>query len=166
MGLPVVTGTTGWYEKIEQIESKICEKVGVLYGSNFSIGVNLVFNLLANFSEQIAKPKIYDAVCIETHHKWKKDSPSGTAKEICNIVNKKFLSSDSEIPCCSARFGNVIGKHEVIFDSEFDDIAIIHNAKNRDGFALGAVLGAGWLVGKKGIFNFKDEFTNIMNFAG
>ncbi len=148
--IPVVSGTTGWLDKKNEIE-EICKKnnTAFLYASNFSIGMNLFFELNKNLSKIISKYPEYISSIEETHHLEKKDNPSGTS-----LTLSKALPKNTEI--ISNRKEGVIGVHKVKYVSDIDDIEIIHNSKSRKGFALGALMAAEWIEDKKGIFEFKD----------
>jgi 4-hydroxy-tetrahydrodipicolinate reductase len=166
-GVPIVVGTTGWYDHLDWVKKKCTEKNGaVLYASNFSIGVNILFALNKRLAELMAKEKNYHPLITESHHTQKKDSPSGTAislakdilqfnKEKKNWVNSGTAKSD-ELPIISIREGDVKGIHEVQYKSDVDLITLRHEAFSRDGFALGAIKAAHWVVGKKGCFEFKE----------
>jgi 4-hydroxy-tetrahydrodipicolinate reductase len=153
----MVVGTTGWYAEIPKIRADV-ESLGIgfLYGSNFSIGVNLFFDLI-----QTAAPALqhnYLPQIFERHHAHKKDAPSGTAVTIQNILQK---NSDLEIEVTSFREGEVVGMHEVVLDSTHDTIYLCHDAKSRRGFAEGAVRAAEWILGKKGFYDFKDVWREL-----
>jgi 4-hydroxy-tetrahydrodipicolinate reductase len=153
----MVVGTTGWYAEIPKIRADV-ESLGIgfLYGSNFSIGVNLFFDLI-----QTAAPALqhnYLPQIFERHHAQKKDAPSGTAVTIQNIMQK---NSDLEIEVTSFREGEVVGMHEVVLDSTHDTIYLCHDAKSRRGFAEGAVRAAEWILGKKGFYDFKDVWREL-----
>lgn len=148
-----VIGTTGWKdienEVIDYFKEKGCSLV---YASNFSMGVNLFFESVEKISEQLSKLKIYDPYILELHHKEKKDSPSGTAVTLNEIINKHF---QTEIPTSSIRSGKIKGIHEVGFESAIDKISLKHEAYSREGFAIGAVLAAEWLDESPGIYSFR-----------
>jgi 4-hydroxy-tetrahydrodipicolinate reductase len=153
----MVVGTTGWYAEIPKIRADV-ESLGsgFLYGSNFSIGVNLFFDLVQTSAPALQHnylPHIY-----ERHHAQKKDAPSGTAVTIQNIMQK---NSDLEIEVTSFREGEVVGMHEVVLDSTHDTIYLCHDAKSRRGFAEGAVRAAEWILGKKGFYDFKDVWREL-----
>ncbi|MBI5475359.1 MAG: 4-hydroxy-tetrahydrodipicolinate reductase [Ignavibacteriales bacterium] len=174
-GKNIVVGTTGWYDKMKDVE-KIVEKnkIGFLYSPNFSLGMNIFFQILYSTSHIFDKFDCYDPAIHETHHRNKVDSPSGTALTLGQIVlsqirrkNKMYqetahkqLKSD-ELHISSTRVGNVVGQHHVLFDSEADSIELIHTAKNRAGFAMGALIAAQFLKGKKGIYTMKDVITSF-----
>lgn len=153
----MVVGTTGWYSEIPMIRAEVEKQgCGFLYGSNFSIGVNLFFDLVQTSAPALQHkylPHIY-----ERHHVQKKDAPSGTAVTIQNLLQK---NSDLEIEVTSFREGEVVGMHEVVLDSTHDTIYLCHDAKSRRGFAEGAVRAAEWIAGKKGFFDFKDVWREM-----
>lgn len=168
-GIPVVSGTTGWLEKYEEAKS-ICEKKqgAFLYASNFSIGVNLFFELNKKLAELTKTFPDYKPSIEETHHTAKLDAPSGTAISLAeqiiektNKTNWKLQESaepigESSIPITAFRVANVPGTHTIKYQSEIDDLEIKHTAHSRKGFAMGAVLAAEWLPGKSGCFGMKD----------
>ena len=152
VGVPVVSGTTGWNIEATRLEA-IRQKAGLMWSSNYSIGVNLLFALnkqLAKFME--AYPN-YTPHMTEVHHIHKLDAPSGTAKTLQEAIGDKRLAlADIE----SIREGEVPGIHTVTWDSEVDTITISHSAKSRKGFALGAVIAAEWMRGKTGWHEFSE----------
>jgi 4-hydroxy-tetrahydrodipicolinate reductase len=156
-GKNMVVGTTGWYSEISDIQREVeAHNTGFVYGSNFSIGVNLFFNLV-----QAAAPALqhkYLPHIYERHHAQKKDAPSGTAVTIQSLLRQ---NSDFEIEVTSFREGEVVGMHEVVFDSGVDTIYLCHDAKSRRGFAEGAIRAAEWIIGKKGFFDFKDVWREL-----
>ncbi len=165
-GVPVVSGTTGWLDKYEEALT-ICKENngGFISATNFSLGVNIFFELNEQLAKMMANLKEYHITMEEIHHTNKLDAPSGTAITLANgIINnsdKKNWSLDvtnqeDEIPIVSKRIPNVPGTHSVKYASEIDTIDIKHTAHNRDGFALGAVIAAEWLVDKKGVFTMKN----------
>lgn len=175
MGKPVVVGTTGWLESLGEVERLVREHKGrVLYGSNFSIGVNLFFSIVRHAAALFNDEALYDIAIHEIHHTRKADSPSGTARSLAHIVLEEIerktclLTETSHGPIppdalhiTSQRLGATTGTHSVIVDSEADTIEIIHRAKNRSGFALGALLGAEWLSAQpSGLYRFEDLYTH------
>lgn len=170
-GIPVVSGTTGWLNKMPEVIS-MCDKseAGFFYASNFSLGVNLFFKLNKHLAKLMQPFKDYKVSINEIHHTRKLDAPSGTAitlaegiiSEIPELTNWKSeeVLSDNEIPIYSFREGDVPGTHEIIFDSKVDKISIKHEAKSRKGFAMGAVLAAEFMAGKKGFYSM-DDLLNI-----
>ncbi len=167
MGVPVVSGSTGWIEKMEEIKTFCKEHNGsFLYASNFSVGVNIFFELNKRLATLMASHSEYDISIEEIHHTQKKDAPSGTAITLANHIQeriqqkKKWVNHQShdaaELPIISKREDPAPGTHRVQYSSSIDDIEIIHTAHNRKGFAWGAVLAAEFIKGKKGIFNMSD----------
>jgi len=159
--VPVVVGTTGWLDQKADIEKLVSDAGGALvYGANFSIGVNLFYKISAYAAELFAKFPEYEAFIEEQHHSRKKDAPSGTALKIEEIVFNKFFGEDADegvrVPIAATRAGNIPGTHRVGFDGPADQILLTHTARSREGFALGAVMAAEWIVGKKGFFEFTD----------
>src|SRR6266566_766117 len=156
-GKNMVVGTTGWYAELASVRKMVEERgTGFLYGSNFSIGVNLFFDLVRAAAPGIQReyfPQIY-----ERHHAQKKDAPSGTAATMQAILQ---AASGTETEITSFREGDVVGMHELVLDSPHDTIYLCHDAKTRRGFAEGAVRAAEWLAGKKGFFDFKDVWREM-----
>lgn len=164
--IPVVSGTTGWLEKYEEVVT-FCktQQSGFLYASNFSIGVNLFFKI-NQFVAQLMHPhqSAYQTEIQEIHHIHKLDAPSGTAITIAERIIKETdytgweldNASQGTLPIEALREGEVPGTHTVHYRSEIDQISIKHEAYKRDGFALGAVIAAEWLAGKEGIFSMDD----------
>jgi len=175
---PVVTGTTGWYEKLPEISKAVLSSgSSLLWSSNFSLGVNL-FYCIACYAAKLIDPfKAYDVAGFETHHNKKADSPSGTAKTLVDMVlgqmtrKKKAVYQTldrkpdaDELHFASLRAGSVPGTHSLIFDSDADAIEITHTARNREGFASGTVLAAEWLAAEKrtGIFTMDDVLKELL----
>jgi len=155
----IVVGTTGWYGELARIRPMVEDPgcgIGLLYASNFSIGVNLFFEVAR--SAAAALQHQYFGQIFERHHAQKKDAPSGTAMALQRIV-KDSVGTDLEIT--SFREGDVVGMHELVFESPADTIYLCHDAKSRRGFAEGAVRASEWLVGKKGVFDFKDVWREL-----
>lgn len=155
VGCNLVVGTTGWHNQLDDVR-KIVESsgVGMVYAANFSIGVNLFYRLARQAAELFAAFPIYDPFLTESHHKFKKDAPSGTALEIKRLVQPAF--KEREVPVSSTRAGYIPGVHELGFDSEADTVVLRHTARSRQGFAEGALYAARWIVGKKGLFDFAE----------
>ncbi len=152
-GIPVVSGTTGWLEKMQDIEKLCIERNGAfLYASNFSLGMNIFFEINKKLAELMKNHK-YESKIHETHHTEKLDSPSGTAIALAEQM-ENILNTKSQIT--NDRINNVTGTHQITYSSSVDEIEIKHIAKNRDGFAMGAIIAAEWIIGKKGIFSMKD----------
>lgn len=165
-GVPVVSGTTGWLDQLEDVEAYCKEKSSAfIYASNFSIGVNLFFHLNKLLAKTMSKVNGYQASMEEIHHIHKKDAPSGTAITLADEIIKqdsryKSWSLDSEkensISINAKRINEVPGTHSIKYESEVDQIEICHEAKNRKGFAEGSVVAAEWLHGKTGIYSMND----------
>jgi 4-hydroxy-tetrahydrodipicolinate reductase len=156
-GKNMVVGTTGWYSEISKIKTDVeRQKTGFIYGSNFSVGVNLFFDLVRAATPALEHeyfPHIY-----ERHHVHKKDAPSGTAVTIQQLLQQ---DSNLEIEITSFREGEVVGMHELVLDSAADTIYLCHDSKSRRGFAEGAVRAAEWISGRKGFFDFRDIWREI-----
>jgi 4-hydroxy-tetrahydrodipicolinate reductase len=154
--LPLVIGTTGWYDKLEEVKGLV-EKYqsAVLYGPNFSVGIFIWMQTLAEASKWINAFEGYEAAGIEQHHAQKLDSPSGTALEMARTVEAR-IDRLHQLPISSVRCGYIPGIHTLTFDSACDNISITHTARNRKGFADGAIIAAEWLLGKKGFYSFND----------
>lgn len=167
-GFPIVTGTTGWYEGILEVRKMVREHEGrFFYASNFSMGMNILFQVNERLAELIADHPQYRPRIHEVHHTEKKDSPSGTAITLAaDILDhshiltewKNEASTDEHVlPIISERIGKEPGLHEVIYEGETDILSLKHEAKNRQGFALGAILAAEWLVKcEPGTYGMKD----------
>jgi 4-hydroxy-tetrahydrodipicolinate reductase len=177
-GVPVVVGTTGWYEQMSEIQ-QLCEQgnSAMMWASNFSVGVNIFFHVNKMLSRIMSRYPYYEVQVEEIHHTQKLDSPSGTAitiaegimegihskKEWVNVLSTETEPTDENVKpdqllIESHRIENVPGTHTVLYDSEVDSIEFKHTAHNRNGFALGAVLAAEWLKDKKGFYSAKDMF--------
>ncbi len=158
-GKNLVVGTTGWYEQLPRLrEMVLSAKTGFLYGSNFSIGVNLFFEIVATAAAALKYD--YSGQIFERHHAQKKDAPSGTAITIQKIV-REAGGKEKEVEIVSFREGDVVGMHEVIFNSSGDRIYLCHDAKSRRGFAEGAVRAAEWLAGKTGFYEFRNVWREL-----
>lgn len=174
-GKNIVVGTTGWYDKIDEVKKIVSDKkIGLLYSPNFSLGMNIFYQIVASAVTAMDKFDMYDIALQEIHHRKKADSPSGTALTLSQIIlqhtrrKKEVFHEPShheikpeQLHVASLRVGSVAGTHTVIFDSEADSVQLTHTAKNRSGFALGALVAAEWLKGKKGLYTMKDVFTSI-----
>jgi len=154
----MVVGTTGWYGEMERVRKLVEQSgIGFVFGANFSIGVNLFFEIVR--SATIASSVHgYEARILERHHVHKKDAPSGTAVAMRNIVRD---AGGGEAQIASEREGEVVGYHELVLESPSDTITLAHNAKSRRGFAEGAVRAAEWLPGHKGFYDFKDVWRDL-----
>lgn len=153
-GVPVVVGTTGWYDALPEV-TRIAKETGtgVLWSPNFSLGVNVLIELARYAGTLMRSLESFDAHIVETHHSRKKDAPSGTAIAIGKAASDAL---DRPIPTTSVRTGSVPGTHELIFDGMFEQLSLTHLARDRRVFAEGALQAAGWLIGKKGVFTMRD----------
>ncbi len=174
--IPIIVGTTGWSDELDQIKQEVEKKKGsLLYASNFSIGVHLFWELSKHFSKIMSKYPSYKPSITETHHTEKLDAPSGTAITTAEVMlknqkdYKSWALSDDEkhddqvLPIIAKRLPEVPGTHEITYKSDIDYLSLTHEAKNRKGFALGAVIAAEWLIDKKGTFTMSDiiNFTSL-----
>jgi 4-hydroxy-tetrahydrodipicolinate reductase len=172
----VVVGTTGWYSKLNKARGIVGRnRIGLIYASNFSIGVNMFCRIVENAAKIANKIEDYDVYGYEIHHNKKADSPSGTAKTICDILIKNIKRKNklvfdrldrkiapNELHFASIRAGSIPGTHIVGFDSGADTIELKHEARNREGFALGALMAAKWINGKKGLYNIDHMMKDIL----
>lgn len=166
LNIPVVSGTTGWLDKFNEATTNCATKNGAfIYASNYSLGVNLFFELNSQLAKMMARFKEYNIALEEIHHTQKLDAPSGTAISLAEgiIANSSkenwaldVTKNNNEIPIVAKRIDKVPGTHTVTYNSIVDEIEIKHTAKNRDGFALGAIIAAEWLQHKKGVYTMKD----------
>ncbi len=166
-GVPVVSGSTGWNDRLPEARNACSEKNGsFIHTSNFSIGVNIFFEINKHLARLMASQPAYSVGLKEIHHTAKKDAPSGTAVSLAEQIienypaKKSWVNHDTyvatEIPVISERIDPAAGTHHVKYSSEVDDIEIIHTAHSRKGFALGAVLAAEYITDKKGVFTMSD----------
>jgi 4-hydroxy-tetrahydrodipicolinate reductase len=167
LGIPTVSGSTGWLDNYTAIEKKCTDKNGsFLYASNFSVGVNIFFEINKRLAQLMGAQPEYDVTVTEIHHTQKKDAPSGTAitlaEQVLEAVPRKqrwvnhISDNPEDLEIISERTDPYPGLHKVTYRSAIDDIEITHNAHNRNGFALGAVLAAEYIKDKKGIFTMKE----------
>ncbi len=171
--LPVVTGTTGWHDQFDFVVEQCTKYDGAFfYAPNFSIGVNIFFKANNQLAKLMSGINNYKVKINETHHIHKLDAPSGTAISTAEGIikaHKKLTTwsldtdkTEEQLPIYSFREGEITGKHEVVYESDEDKIILQHEAKNRGGFALGAVLAAEYIYGKKGIFNMNDLMQQML----
>jgi len=160
-GVNLVVGTTGWFDQRARVE-KIVEDtgIGLVYGANFSLGMNLFFEIVAQAARVVGMLPQYEAYLHEEHHSAKKDAPSGTALSLLDVIRPHLDNRNPSVTC--VRAGRIPGTHIIGFDSEADSILLEHRARSRRGFAEGAVLAARWVAGKKGIFDFRNIFREIV----
>lgn len=153
----MVVGTTGWHGELPRIRQMVEQKgTGLVYASNFSIGVNLFFEIAKSAAGALWHG--YSGQIFERHHAQKKDAPSGTALAVQRAIRE---ASGREVEITSFREGDVVGMHETVFDSDADTIYLCHDAKSRRGFGEGAVRAAEWLAGKTGFYDFKDIWREL-----
>lgn len=158
----IVVGTTGWYGNLEEARKTAKENgVGIIYSPNFSIGVNVFFRLIKDISKIMNNLNDYNVSMKETHHIHKKDAPSGTARKIAEII-KENMSRAGDINIESVRKGEIPGTHIVNFESYVDVIKLEHEAKGREGFAVGAVMAAEWINKKKGFYSIEDMMNELI----
>jgi 4-hydroxy-tetrahydrodipicolinate reductase len=157
LGANMVIGTTGWYSEIPYVRKLVEEnKTGLVYGSNFSVGVNVFFEIARAAASAAAHS--YTIKIVERHHQHKKDAPSGTAVSIQQVI-KEASASQPEIT--SIREGETVGTHVILLDSPNDTMMLVHDSKSRRGFAEGAVKAAEWIKGKKGFYDFRQIFKEL-----
>lgn len=157
-GIPIIVGTTGWKDEMSDVKLLVERYDGAMvFGANFSIGVNLFYKVAEYAAELFAKFPDYDAFIEEQHHSRKKDAPSGTALKLKDVVGKHVHIGD----IAATRAGHIPGTHRVGFDSPADQILLEHTARSRDGFALGALLAAEWIVGKRGFYEFSEVLDDL-----
>ena len=177
-GKPLILGTTGWYEHMDELKNLCTKQNGcIVYGSNFSTGVNLFFMLNDFLAKLMKTQKKYHVFIEETHHTQKKDSPSGTAITLANgiLENRKWLkewtnsneltdedADETKLAIISNRDGDAIGEHVVTYYSENDSIQIAHEAFDRKGFAEGSIIAAEWALHKKGFYSFRDVVKEML----
>jgi 4-hydroxy-tetrahydrodipicolinate reductase len=175
-GIPIVTGTTGWMGDLEVVRGEVADMGGsFIYSSNYSVGVNVLFQLNKVLARLMNGLPEYDCFVEEAHHRHKKDAPSGTAHtlaaQIIHALGRKTRVADAslrhrapepeELSVAYTRAGEIVGEHTVTYISDVDRIGISHEAFNRRGFALGAVIAAEWVQGKKGFFEFGEVFEGV-----
>jgi 4-hydroxy-tetrahydrodipicolinate reductase len=156
-GCPIVVGTTGWYSRLDELSADVKQQGGALLTApNFSVGVAVFDRVVAEAARLFAKLEGFDAHLVETHHAAKKDAPSGTAGALAHTAEAALGRA---IPITSVRTGSVPGTHEVIFDAPFEQVRLVHEARDRRVFAEGALVAARWLVGRRGIFTMRDVLS-------
>ncbi len=175
-GYPAVIGTTGWLDRKDEILGRIdTSACSIIHSGNFSIGVAIMLETVSHLSELLAKAGIYDVAIDEVHHRAKADCPSGTALMIADRVLSSFPGKEKLVVGCPEgrmepgelqiscrRVGSVPGIHSLVADSSVDTITLTHSARSREGFALGAVKAAEWIVGRKGFFGMDDFIKDFL----
>ena len=160
-GIPLVAGTTGWYERMDEVMNYCKQKsASFIYGSNFSIGVNIFFKINELLANIMSKQEDFSVKIEETHHITKKDAPSGTAIHLSKIIENQY-NKPIDIPVISYRLTDVPGIHKVTYQAENEVIELTHTAKNRIELAKGAVKAALWLLQHPGIYDFKEIALEI-----
>src|SRR5260370_33488217 len=158
--VPLVEGTTGWSAESGEVRSMVEQQEGALiYGANFSVGIQVFYRIAARAAELFRGLESYDAFIEEAHHKRKRDAPSGTAVQLREIVAARL---GREVPVASTRAGYIPGTHRLGFDSVADQITLTHTARSREGFAAGALVAARWIAGRKGVYEFSAVFDEII----
>jgi 4-hydroxy-tetrahydrodipicolinate reductase len=160
--VPLVEGTTGW--QAQEAEARRLMEMAegaMVFGANFSIGVNVFYRLVERAAELFRGVAAYDAFIEEAHHANKRDAPSGTALHLRALLARR-LSGGREVPIASTRAGHIPGVHRVGFDSAADEVTLIHTARSRDGFAAGALAAARWIAGRRGVYAFADVLDEIL----
>ena len=159
-GVPLVVGTTAWLNELTRVKNIVSEYDGALvYGSNFSVGAQVFFRIAQFAAGLFQHLGSYDAFIEEAHHKRKADAPSGTALQLGEIVADRL---GRDVPISSTRAGHIPGTHRVGFDSSADQITLEHAARSREGFALGALMAAKWIIGRKGLYEYAEVFDEIL----
>ena len=159
-GVPLVEGATGWHTSLDEVKRIANEaNAALIYGANFSVGVQIFYRLAARAGELLRDLESYDGFIEEAHHKRKRDAPSGTAIQLREIIAQGL---GREVPVASIRAGYIPGTHRLSFDSAADQIRLTHTARSREGFAAGALLAARWIVGRKGVYEFSEVFEEIV----
>lgn len=158
-GCPVVVGTTGWYDSLDAVSAAVKKAGGgMLWSANFSIGIQIFLDLARRAGALVANIEGWDAHIVETHHTAKKDAPSGTASMIEQAVREEL---GRKVPITSIRTGSVPGTHELILDSQSEQLTVAHAVRDRAVFAAGALAAADWLVGKRGVFTMRDFLAGV-----
>ncbi len=159
-GVPLVEGTTAWNKHEREVRALVEENDGALiYGANFSVGVNLFYRIVQRAGELFKGVEEYAPFIEEAHHARKKDAPSGTAIRLREMLEAVL---EHEVPVASTRAGFIPGTHRVGFDSVADQITLTHTARSREGFAAGALMAASWIVGRRGVYEFSEAFDEIL----
>jgi 4-hydroxy-tetrahydrodipicolinate reductase len=159
--VPLVEGTTGWREDEESVRRIVLEHGGALvYGANFSIGVNVFYRVVSYAAELFHVSRNYAPFIEEAHHARKRDAPSGTALRLRDLLSEHFR--EQEISVASTRAGYIPGTHRVGFDGAADQIMLTHEARSREGFAAGALLAARWIAKRKGVYEFSEVMDDIL----
>ena len=160
LGVPLAIGTTGWLDQLDRVRA-VVERHGaaLVYGANFSIGVNAFYRVVGAAARAFAAQGDYDAFLYEAHHKYKKDAPSGTALRLLDVVREAGYARSVDV--ATQRSGQFPGIHEIGFDSAADTIRVSHAARNREGFASGSLKAARWIMGQRGVYEFSQVWDRL-----
>jgi len=159
-GVPIVCGTTGWYDELPRLRELALALKGALFAApNFSVGVAVFARIAERAAAALAPLETFDAHVVETHHTAKKDAPSGTGAMLRDVLQQGL---HRDVPVTSVRTGSVPGTHELIFDAPFEQIRLTHEARDRRVFADGALLAARWLIGRTGVFGMNDLLDSLL----
>ncbi len=160
LGVPLAIGTTGWLDQLDRVRAAVeRHDAALVYGANFSIGVNAFYRIVAAAAQAFAAQPDYDAFLYEAHHKYKKDAPSGTALRLLDAVHEAGYARPVDV--ATQRSGQFPGIHEIGFDSAADTIRVSHSARNRVGFASGALKAARWIMGQRGVHEFSQVWDRL-----
>lgn len=160
-GCPVVVGTTGWYDDLPKVRAEVERTQGaLLHAPNFSLGVAIFDRVVAEAARLFAGSGTFEGHLVEIHHSAKKDAPSGTAAALAHTAE---VASGRSMPITSVRVGSVPGTHELVFDAPFEQVRLVHEARDRRVFAEGALVAARWLVGRRGVFTMQDVLATPMS---
>jgi 4-hydroxy-tetrahydrodipicolinate reductase len=160
LGVAIVIGTTGWQEELPRVRAAVeRDKIGLVYGANFSVGVQAFYRIVETAARTLAAEQEYDAWAHETHHKMKKDAPSGTMLHLVRLMEDSGYQRGIDV--AANRVGHMPGTHEIGFDSEADTIRVEHTARSRVGFARGALRAARWVVGRQGLYEFSRIWDQL-----
>jgi 4-hydroxy-tetrahydrodipicolinate reductase len=161
LGVPLVVGATGWGGELGRVREAVEKNGGgLLHGANFSVGVQVFYRLAEGAARLLAGEAAYDAWAYEIHHRMKKDAPSGTLLQIRKVIEEAGYSRPIDV--ASNRAGAIPGTHQIGFDSEADTITLEHRARNRSGFAHGALRAARWMIGRQGFYEFSQVWEEIV----
>ena len=160
-GIPLVVGPTGWYDDLPRIRELAAQRLSSLFvAPNFAVGVAVFARIAARAAQALGPLPSFDAHIVETHHAAKKDAPSGTGAMLREVVER---SLGRDVPVTSVRTGAVPGTHELLFDAPFEQIRLVHEARDRRVFADGALLAARWLIGRTGVFGMDDLLDSMLS---
>ena len=161
LGVPLVVGTTGWASELPRVRAAVEQHgAGLLHGANFSVGVQVFYRLAEAAARLLADETGYDAWAYEIHHKKKKDAPSGTLLQIVKVMEGAGYRRPIDV--ASNRAGAIPGTHQLGFDSEADTLLLEHRARNRTGFAQGALRAARWMIGRTGFYEFSEVWDEVV----